>query len=165
MNITDKMQVKYYNGIAGEYLCRCQTCTQHFVGDKRDFYCPECSEKALVNRVAVIERELAEARAAIALAREAMAAWLDFGDVHESDCPCDDTCDCKIAAMVNKALSPTIGSDIIAENRRLREALGRFVAHFEPDDIAHLKTKHNGSSAGEMCCGDVVNAISVLSAK
>lgn len=71
----------------------------------------------------LLERERDEARAAIALAREAMTAWLDLGDVHEPDCPCDDTCDCKVAAMVNKALLPTIGSDIVAENRRMGEAL------------------------------------------
>ena len=35
-------KVKSYNGVKGQYMCKCMTCGATFYGDKRDIVCPDC---------------------------------------------------------------------------------------------------------------------------
>lgn len=42
---------------------------------------------------------------------------------HEEGCPEDDTCDCKLARMVNDALKPSAGREMVQKLEEAREAL------------------------------------------
>lgn len=37
-----KCKTKFYNGVGGDYLCRCDNCKLHFYGAKLDRTCPDC---------------------------------------------------------------------------------------------------------------------------
>lgn len=57
-----------------------------------------CSYECYRRQIKTIKAERDNMRAAVTL-------WIDEGNLHEDDCPCDDTCGCKVALAINAAFN------------------------------------------------------------